>query len=166
MLQVSIEDIEDGIEHAKATADQRALDLATDEYDQVIKRLKAKTTLLHTSADAAWAVIRESRRTLRESEARLEIIVAQQRSTDAAIAAAERHHEFSISGQRAQGNSRVPAPATTASQFLASTNSATYTASAAPQPPASAKPATYVAPAAPQPPAKTKLTANTAPAAP
>ena len=166
MLQVSIEDIEDGIEHAKTTADQRALDLATDEHDQVVKPLKAKANVLHTSADAARADIRASKRALQEVEARIETIIAQQQSTDAAITAAERHHESCISGLRAQGNTRVPPTAPTALQSLASATSATYVAPTASQSLASAISATYVAPAAPQPPASAKPATNVAFAVP
>ena len=92
MMLVSLQDVEDGVEQARTTADQQALDLATDEHERAIQPLRATAATLTSSSDAARAGIQKTARTLREDEARLESIEAQQRSNDAVIAVDERNH--------------------------------------------------------------------------
>ena len=61
MMLISIDDVEDGIEEARTTANQQALDLVTDKHTKIIQPLREKATLLHTSADSSRTGIRESR---------------------------------------------------------------------------------------------------------
>ena len=57
MMLISIEDVEDGVEEARTTADQQALDLVTSKHTKIIQPLREKATLLHTSANATRAGI-------------------------------------------------------------------------------------------------------------
>ena len=131
MMLVSLQEVEDGVEQARTTADQQALDLATDEHERAIQSMRAKAAILTSSSDATRAGNQETAWTLREYEARFKSIEAQRRSNDAVIAVAERNHATYISQLCAQGSSRRPPPAHAASQ-----------------PPAPANPATFVVPAA------------------
>ena len=133
-MLVSLRDVEEGIEHARTTADQHALDLANTEHKRLILPLRAKTATPDSSSDATRAGIRDTARTLKEYEERLNSLEAQKRSTAAAIVVAKRNHNTYISQICAHSRQPPPVPATQ-------------------QPPASANPATVVAPAAQQPPA-------------
>ena len=115
MMLMSLQDVEDGVEQAQTTADQQALDLATDEHEQAIQPLRAKAATLTSSSDAARARIQETARTLREYEARLKSIETQRRSNDAVIAVAKQNHETYISQLCAQGSSQLSPPAHAAS---------------------------------------------------
>ena len=169
MMLVSLQDVEEGVEQARTTADQQALDLATDEHERVIQPLRVKAAALISSSDAARAGIQETARTLREYEARLKSLDAQQRSNDAVIAVAERNHATYISQLCAQGSSQRPPPAHAASRPPAPANSATFGVPTAQQPLATVNLATFVVSAATQPlgttaPAAARASATTAPA--
>ena len=97
MMLVSLQDVEEGVEQARTTADQQALDLATTEHERAILPLRAKAATLASSSDAARAGIQNTARTLKEFEARLKSIEAQTRSNVAAIEVAKRHHATYIS---------------------------------------------------------------------
>ena len=142
MKRVSLHDVEEGLAHARVsadhiartTSDKHALDLATAKRLLVPQREKLTTLDRHSAT--ARAGLEDTTRTLRERETRLAFLEAQKRSTAAAIAVAERADASFLSGLSAQ----QPAP----------TNSATLVAPPARQPPTSAKLATSVAPAARQ----------------
>ena len=91
-MLVSLGDVEEGIEKARTTADQHALDLATAEHERMILPLRAKDATLDSSSEAAHGGIQDTARTLKEYEARLNSIEAQKRSNAAAIAVDERNH--------------------------------------------------------------------------
>ena len=169
MMLVSLQGAEEGVEQARTIADPQALNLATDEHERAIQPLRAKAATLTSSSDAARAGIQETTRTLREYEARLKSLEAQQRSNDAVIAVAERNHATYISQLCAQGSSQRPPPAHAASRPPAPANHATFVVPAAQQPPATVNLATFVVPAATQPlgttaPATARVSATTAPA--
>ena len=163
MMLVSLHDVEEGIKHALTSADQHALDLATVEHERTILPLRAKAATLDCSSEATRTGIRDTSPNLKKYEARLNSLKAQNRSTTAAIAVAERNHNTYISQLCA--HSRQPPPVPAAQQPPASANLATSVPPAAQQPPASANLATYVAPAAQQTPATTNLSTFVVPAA-
>ena len=162
-MLVSLRDVEEGIEQARTTADQHALDLATAEHERLILPLRAKAATLDSSSEIARAGILDTARTLKDYEARLNSIEAQKRSTAAAIAVAEHNHKTYIS--KLCAHSRQPPPVRAASQPPALANLATFVAPTAQQPPASANLVTFVAPAAQQPPASANPAPFVAPAA-
>ena len=146
MEQVSLHDVEEGLAHARVSddppartlSDQHAFDLATAEHERMTAPLRAQLTTLHRHSTTARSGLQEpaasleaSTRTHRERETRVASIEAQNSSTAAALAKAERSHA-SFSGLSAQ----QPAPP----------HSAAHAAPAAQQPPASANLATLVAP--------------------
>ena len=137
MRLISLHDVEDGVAHARSTADKRALDMAAAEHERLIIPLREKFTALDRTSTTTRAGLQETTRTLKEHETRLASLEAQKRSTTAAIAVAERAHASYLSGLSAQ----QPAPA----------NPATFVAPAAQQPPAAANLVTFVTPAARQP---------------
>ena len=149
MRLVTLHNVEKGIEHARTTADQHALELATAEHERLLLPLWAKVAALDCSSETTRAGIRNTARTLKEYEARLNFLEAQKRSTAAAIAVAERNHDTYIIQLCA--HSRQPPPVPAAQQLPASVNPATFVAPAAQQPPASATLTISVAPAAQQP---------------
>ena len=154
MRLVSLRDVEDGVAHARSTADQHALDMSAAEHERLIIPLREKFTALDRTSATTRAGLQETTRTLREHEARLASLEAQKRSTAAAIAVARRTHASYISGLSAQ----QPAPANpailvapAAQQPLAPANLATFVAPTTQQPLAPANLATSVVPAAQQP---------------
>ena len=156
MRLISIQDVENGVEHTRTTADQHVLVLAAEEHQRTTMPLRKKAASLSSSSAAARAGIEETTRTLQGLETRLRLFEDHQRTTATDIAAAEREHATFTSrlgGQR--GFQRTPAPA----------NPATFVAPAAQQPLAPANLATPVAPAARQPPASANLATSVAPAA-
>ena len=153
------------MEQARTTADQQALDLATDEHERAIQPLRAKAATLTSSSDAARAGIQETAQTLGEYEARHKSIEAQRRPNDAVIAVTERNHATYTSQLCAQGSSRRPPPARAASKPPAPANPATFIVPAAQQSLATANLATFVVPAATQPPAPATSAVSTALAA-
>ena len=148
MRLVSLRDVEDGVAHARSTADQHTLDMAAAGHERLLIPLRTKIAALDCTSATTRAGIEETTRTLREHEARLASLEAQNCSTAAAIAVAERNRASFISGLSAQQS--------------ASANPATSVAPAARQP-ASANLATSVAPAAQQP-ASANLATSVAPA--
>ena len=60
--------VEEGIEHARTTADQHALDLATAEQERLILPLRTKAAALDSSSAATRAGIWDTARTLKEYE--------------------------------------------------------------------------------------------------
>ena len=149
MMMVSLRDVEEGIEHARTTANPHSLDLATAEHERPLLLLRTKAVALNRSSETPRAGIRGTAGTLREHEARLTSLEAQNRSTAVAIAVAERNHTTYIS--QLCSHSRQPPPVPVAQQPPASAKLATSVAPAAQQSPASTNNVTTVAPAAQQP---------------
>ena len=98
MRLVSLRDVEDGIAHARTTADQHALDMAAAEYERLLLPLRTKIAALDRTSVTTRAEIKDTTRTLSEHETRLASLEAQKRSTAAAIAVTERDHASYISG--------------------------------------------------------------------
>ena len=110
MRLVSLRDVEDGIAHARTTADQHALDLAAAELERLLLPLRTKIAALDRTSVTTRAGIEDTTRTLRGHEARLASLEAQKRSTAAAIAVAERNHASYVSTLPATAaRSRCPA---------------------------------------------------------
>ena len=66
MRLVSLRDVEEGIEHARTTADQHALDLAIAKHERLLLPLRTKAVTLDSSSEATRAGIRDTARTLKE----------------------------------------------------------------------------------------------------
>ena len=77
MMLVSLRDVEEGIEYAQTTADQHALDLTTVEHERLILPLRTKAAVSDSSSAATRAGTRDTARTLKEYEARLDSLEAQ-----------------------------------------------------------------------------------------
>ena len=95
MMMVSFRDVEEGIEHARTTADQHALDLATAEHERLFLPLRTEAAALDRSSETTRAGIRDT--VPRAHEARLTSLEAQKCATAAVIAVAERNHTTYIS---------------------------------------------------------------------
>ena len=93
-MMVSLRDVGEGIEHARTTSGQHALNLATAEHERLFLPRRAKGAALDCSSETIRAGIRDTAQTLKEYEARLNSLEAQKRSTAAAIAEAERNHDI------------------------------------------------------------------------
>ena len=134
----SLHDVEEGLararvsteDNATTTADRHAAELATAEHKRLVAPLQDKLTTLRQHTATA-------RSDIQEQEARVASPAAQERSTIAAIAVAERGHTSFLSGL----STHQPAPS----------HPAGHAALTARQHPAPANPITLVAPSAPQP---------------
>ena len=167
--KVSLHEVEKRLARARVSAqdeaitvaDRHAIELATAEHDRLasplrsqLSRLRRHSATARTELQASAAALGESARTHRECETRVATIDAQERSTAAALATAERGHASFLSGLSVQ----QPAPphsaayaAPAAQQPRAPAHLATSVASAAWQPPTLANLATLVVPLVPQP---------------
>ena len=77
MMTVSLRDVEKRIEHARTTADQHALDLATVKHERLLLPLRTKAAALDHSSETTRAGIRDA--AVREHKARLTSLKAQKR---------------------------------------------------------------------------------------